>query len=491
MCYRGDHSALLSLSKFFLCTKIIYRYLWPLIHYHKFLAKCIKKLKRNGIEVKQSVSPVCVFLREEVCAVSDHLAAVSLFDSEEWMACLQYFNGWIVMTTEAEAIYRTFIAQLPLRSLHEPGDVNSPLLRSQIDESFLRTMVAQREQLGETASSGRKPPPAPPAAPPNNDGGASTRPPLAYSSSTKASVPKQIHGVRRPRYYAWWNGNPPPDGYGENSSVQSGISFESFPHPPPAHYHHAHHPHDYHHGMYPPHPPVHPHYAHYGVPPPPPPYAAEPSTQATVYSANYSGGMYDWSNTDPSLYGYGARGTLMEGYYPTPPSPGYYPHPSPPLPETPTAVPHVQTVSPAADGTEQPSTMESPYWQHIDEATLAMVATPSVPSTPSVLSTPRKKNEAVMGDALNGATAPLVRQQYYHPPNFGYAPPSPATQFMMSQTPQASGFPYKYGSPNRSRTPMKPPPSTATPSDLTKPKGRESPSTLETTDETESTPAVP
>ena len=70
-----------------------YRYLWPLIHYHKFLAKCIKKLKRNGVDVKMSVSPVAAFLREEVCAVSDHLAAVSLFDSEEWMSCLQYFSG--------------------------------------------------------------------------------------------------------------------------------------------------------------------------------------------------------------------------------------------------------------------------------------------------------------------------------------------------------------------------------------------------------------
>ena len=70
------------------------RYLWPLIHYHKFLAKCIKKLKRNGVDVKTSVSPVAVFLREEVCAVSDHLASVSLFTSEEWMDCLVHFNGW-------------------------------------------------------------------------------------------------------------------------------------------------------------------------------------------------------------------------------------------------------------------------------------------------------------------------------------------------------------------------------------------------------------
>jgi hypothetical protein len=62
-----------------------WRYLWPLIHYHKFLAKCIKKLKRNNIDVKTSMNPVPAFLREEVCAVSDHLAAASKFTSEDWM----------------------------------------------------------------------------------------------------------------------------------------------------------------------------------------------------------------------------------------------------------------------------------------------------------------------------------------------------------------------------------------------------------------------
>lgn len=62
-----------------------WRYLWPLIHYHKFLAKCIKKLKRNNIDVKTSMNPVPAFLREEVCAVSDHLAAASKFTSDDWM----------------------------------------------------------------------------------------------------------------------------------------------------------------------------------------------------------------------------------------------------------------------------------------------------------------------------------------------------------------------------------------------------------------------
>lgn len=123
----------------------IYRYLWPLIHYHKFLAKCIKKLKRNGVDVKVSVSPVAVFLREEVCAVSDHLAAVSLFTSECWMECLAEFEGWTDPNSEPRL--RKLIEGLKLRPLDEPGDVDSPLLRSQIDEQFLRAMAAARESM--------------------------------------------------------------------------------------------------------------------------------------------------------------------------------------------------------------------------------------------------------------------------------------------------------------------------------------------------------
>jgi hypothetical protein len=136
-----------------------YRYLWPLIHYHKFLAKCIKKLKRNGVDVKISLSPVAVFLREEVCAVSDHLAAVSLFQSEQWMECLLEFEGWSNATPAAEARLRVLIGNLRLRPLEEPGDVESPLLRDQIDEQFLRSMVAARESM--TGEPKTKPPRAP------------------------------------------------------------------------------------------------------------------------------------------------------------------------------------------------------------------------------------------------------------------------------------------------------------------------------------------
>ena len=146
-------------TRLFFITLATIRYLWPLIHYHKFLAKCIKKLKRNGVDVKHSVSPVAVFLREEVCSVSDHLASVSLFGSEEWMDCLQHFDGWVDTSVQAEERLRQLVAALRLRPLQEQGDVESPLLRSQIDEHFLRSMAVARMELRETKIelTGKKP----------------------------------------------------------------------------------------------------------------------------------------------------------------------------------------------------------------------------------------------------------------------------------------------------------------------------------------------
>ena len=89
------------------------------------VGQVLEALKRNGVDVKHAVSPVAVFLREEVCAVSDHLAECSKFDSDEWMACLKHFNGWTEMRGEADL--RKRVRLLKLRPLHEPGDVESKL----------------------------------------------------------------------------------------------------------------------------------------------------------------------------------------------------------------------------------------------------------------------------------------------------------------------------------------------------------------------------
>ena len=129
-----------------------HRYLLPLIHYHKFLVKCIKKLKRNKIDVKTSLSPVSAFLREEVCAVSDHLMASSKFTSDEWMAGLPHFNGWVNHNPEIQKPLQQMVSKLPIRNLTKPTDVDSPISRSHIDQCFLKAMAEAREQIKDKAA---------------------------------------------------------------------------------------------------------------------------------------------------------------------------------------------------------------------------------------------------------------------------------------------------------------------------------------------------
>jgi len=97
----------------------------------------------------------------------------------------------------------------------------------------------------------------------------------------------------------------------------------------------------------------------------------------------------------------------------------------------------------------------SPYWGHLDHATLAMmgIATPQTatasPQTPA-RNTPNSPGEVKSSQVESGysmnAQPLLLRQQYYGYNGYGaregYGPPSPATQFMMS--PQ-NNFAYNYG----------------------------------------------
>lgn len=132
-----------------------YRYLWPLIHYHKFIAKCIKKLKRNGVDVKSSTSTVSAFLRQEVCHVSDHLAYVSKYDSEEWTEALRNFNGWADHDAATQETVRNLVlAQRMLSSSNNNADgMNSSLLQSQLDEAVLKAMEAVKEEAAKAAAS--------------------------------------------------------------------------------------------------------------------------------------------------------------------------------------------------------------------------------------------------------------------------------------------------------------------------------------------------
>lgn len=405
-------------------THSLFRYLWPLIHYHKFLAKCIKKLKRNGVDVKQSVSPVAVFLREEVCAVSDHLAALSLYDSDEWMACLPHFNGWC--PPESESYYRSAISALKLRAVEEPCDVDSTLLRSQVDEHFLRSMANARAQLRENAeqtsyrtskknSIGQPPvyPRESPAVPkhivPKQGSGEPRR-----QRSWKAHQNQHFHG----QHPQWWTPQQHwehrqmqgPPGYCDSSSVQSTLSVDSYPTMHPTMYH--------------PHQPVYHH-----------PYSQN-AEMAHISPALYSypeQGIYDpgmhhaqgpW--IDPSMM----YQVQMQGHYPpagTCPVPVvtsspeakqsqehvYPPHLSP------TGTPE-KVMSPEDAGLNS-SMSQSPFWSHLDRATMAMgLATPAKASP----LTPRRRGEDKFGDdlvastdanayALNAQPLLLQHNQYY------------------------------------------------------------------------------
>lgn len=470
-----------------------WRYLWPLIHYHKFLAKCIKKLKRNGVDVKTSVSPVSVFLREEVCAVSDHLAAVSLFDSDQWMACLEHFSGWTDTSLRAEENMREHISQLKLRPLVEPGDIDSPLLRSQIDEQYLRAMASARAQMAGTGSENERPTTKEATSTSSNQtpelgskkngrSQASTGPPPTYprqngsspsrSGSARVNTGPSPATLRRPRWgypaqQAHWYGGWHPHAayhYGDDNSVQSGLSGDSYPQAFDMSMYPGvmHHPPYYHPMMY-----AHPHPSamHHGL--------YDPSMHETVYTAeSYGSEHYEgvpWNGQIPpddvpveAAVTPSKRTTRQSGE-------------TPPRAHSSNSDLGPPTVAMSADGEQTPLKYNpaSPYWGHLDHTTLAMmgIATPQgVPSPQTPLrGLPQSPDGPATECGESAMVAPvnaqplLLRPPYpsysYYGTHEGYGPPSPATQFMMSpQGNFAYGYAPAYGgfSPNRGSSPQHP-----------------------------------
>lgn len=452
-----------------------YRYLWPLIHYHKFLARCIKKLKRNGVDVKTSVSPVSVFLREEVCAVSDHLASVSMFDSEEWMHCLEFFNGWVASDEESEARIRELVSTLNLRPMMEPGDVDSPLLRSQIDEQYLRAMTSARAHMaGNATSEERQPrpgkvhtigknrknrdeakinPPHPkvlhsagrqPPVYPREPNGISSRPPARLIGSSPPVGLNRQHWGYPPEHCQWWGNNWGPGGFlPDDGSVRTGPAGDNLPHQFDL--------------------------THYdGLMQQAPYYPQMMFPQHPIGSGQPQAPFDPTIHDQQSIYGFSAPehwGHPQMGNIPTTenPIPGT---PAAPIRThdnqivnsqmdpnlgSPTAQMNVEQTPFKYNGHQVPM---SPYWGHLDHATLAMmgIASPqgaTSPQTParSYRNADDMSSQQAESSAYTMNAQPLLlRQPYYGYAGYGaregYAPPSPATQFMMS--PQAN-FAYSYG----------------------------------------------
>lgn len=470
-----------------------WRYLWPLIHYHKFLAKCIKKLKRNGVDVKLSISPVSVFLREEVCAVSDHLASVSLFDSDEWMSCLRHFEGWTVISPSAEIRYRFFVRQLPLRSLTEPGDVDSPILRSQIDENFLRAMAAQREQMRDSnatatltsanQSSDQKALNDHVSADPPTVNATNGQPPMYPRASPHVGgIPRHIHGIRRPRYFPSQGGWYSLDGqhFHDSCSVHSELSANSYPQQQQQRY-------DFHPtapGVYPIPGPMHVPMGFYQHAPFP--SSADHSQSSESYGFPCAGYADGWMHPYMAASYAVSQQQSSEGYYQMPMSPSI-PSPSAVYGQSKSnTVLTENAVDPSAldmnhidlSGSlatpfkydADNSFIQSPYWSHLDQATITMgLPTPAKAETPM---TPTRYDEnnsgrqtkdstAYAGEEsafVNKAQAPLLRHHYYSLGHYNmgasvlggssdyYVPPSPATQFMMSPHAHSiSSVAYNYG----------------------------------------------
>ena len=451
------------------------RYLWPLIHYHKFLAKCIKKLKRNGVCVKSSFSPVSVYLREEVCAVSDHHASVSLFDSDEWMDCLQHFDGWMESSEQAASHSRELIATLKLRSLHEPRDVDSALLRSQIDEQYLRAIVNARAQLtgNESAKDEKRATKEPMKRRDRSNAGSGKSSSSISSNGAEAPRPRHIStynpkvrntssGPRRNwqgcnHHPGWWqNGWQQHTSYpyGDDASVHSALSCDTS-------YSHGY-LNNYNHGAVPSHPQYYTsmmYTQHHGM------HGGAYPSSVPPNPSIYPGDAYDPQHMDPA------------GWMRHPSMGHYHSSESPVIPGTPGAQANVEDTPVVVEEnpTEVPDASQnpddsfdtqrtpykpnpnhvpmSPYWGHLqDHATLTMMGLSSpagsMPPTPHRNGEPSDSQEdTANGDMKNSVNAQplLLRHQYYgygYGSREGYPPPSPATQFMMS--PQAS-FAYNYG----------------------------------------------
>ena len=97
------------------------------------------------------MSTVSLFLRQEVCNVSDHLAFMSKYDSEEWTSALSHFESWTDHDPNVEGTLRTLVASQKLAGLAETTDAQSSLLRSQIDDKILKAMQLAKHEAGRDA----------------------------------------------------------------------------------------------------------------------------------------------------------------------------------------------------------------------------------------------------------------------------------------------------------------------------------------------------
>lgn len=92
-----------------------------------------------------------MFLRQEVCNVSDHLAFMSKYDSEQWTNALRHFDGWTDHDPAVEATIQNLV--ICQRLVSDGSDASSSLLQSQLDQAVLKAMQAVKEEAAKAAAS--------------------------------------------------------------------------------------------------------------------------------------------------------------------------------------------------------------------------------------------------------------------------------------------------------------------------------------------------
>eukprot|EP00984_Skeletonema_dohrnii_P020284 scaffold9834_cov131-Skeletonema_dohrnii-CCMP3373.AAC.7 len=361
-----------------------WRYLWPLIHYHKFLAKSIRKLRRNGIDVKTSTSSVSLFLRQEVCNVSDHLAFMSKYDSEQWTSALRCFDGWTDHTHDVEESVRKLVLQHKLQDISEMSDLESSLLRSQVSDAMLRAIKSEKEKLSQDAYSQKEAPAT--KRHPNNDAknGNWKRPPV------HSKTPNKMTAVNRGARWKNAGYNAPYAHHGMHGHGQHFHPPHPYAHPSYGHYHYHHHQYSgYDH--YPPH-----HNLGYA----PPQYPVDQYGQQQYYQNYPIDGGYADTSFDGSAH-------LSEES-----APSAYPD------ETPTRYA-------GNDAGQYPP--PSPYWNHLNLSQLPGLCSPGCQLSPASSFHARHSETELVGKAKSLIMFPKQTN-------------SPASRFNMS--PQDYTLPY-------------------------------------------------
>lgn len=367
------------------------------------------------------------------------------------MACLQNFSGWTDTTPSSQGSLRLLVSRLHLRPLAEYGDVESPLLRSQIDDQFLRAMAAARSQMEVGTEQDRSKHSGKTTAtrPPHQPRGVGTHPHGidSFPPNNMHSVPNHVGGqaratgMRRPRYQypppQWWGQGwhqghhyPFPDDASVHSSLSGGDAFSEYgvypgaAGPNGAYYASAyHHQHGYDHsqvqggfdpniagdnGMYHMHTPYHPEHAGLGF------FGHSPVDPSVAYA------MQQHDETG-NYYGMNA----------TPRSPRHHSSPAGNQYISGDIGSTAETGSSALAQTpykySAKKTPRSPYWGHLDAAIAKGLSTPQTnvkESTHKLMSPEEGGDEG----GIAGAQPLLLRQSQY----YGYGPVNNVSQLIAS-----------------------------------------------------------